>query len=228
MLRKSVVSSLAVLWVLAMSVIVYAHCHDSAQCEEVQADLVKYYWDKQYNNTVKYYVNPDHIFQPSLTTDVNAAAVTWTNIEYQGIRIPFNLSFMGTTEQFEPDVDDGLNVVGWLGMSNEPNTLAYCQRSTYQSSHELIEVDIIFNYYIEFNTHAACDTDEYCIKATASHEFGHFAGLLHVESIDGCNAEYSRYTMWKDQPTGPAVEYESLECEDKWALHYTYTVLNPN
>ena len=46
MLRKSVVSSLAVLWVLAMSVIVYAHCHDSAQCEEVQADLVKYYWDK--------------------------------------------------------------------------------------------------------------------------------------------------------------------------------------
>ena len=215
---------------IAIATFAYAHCHTTAACEKVQEHMVLFYWDTPDGNTAKYYVNPDHPEKPSLTDDVNEAAGYWRNIEFLNVVVPFNPEYMDETEGFEPDEFDGLNVLGWKGIldknGNPSDELAYTRQWTHDGTNELDEADIAFNYYQPLQAHATCQMNEYCLQATAAHEFGHFAGMDHVETVDGCVSHHSNYTMWEQQSIGSR-SLEDLKCEDKWALHYTYTVLHP-
>ncbi len=58
----------------------------------------------------------------------------------------------------------------------------------------------------------------HCMRNTLSHEFGHFAGLRDVY-VTQCS-EYQRYTM--NGATNQNHDKETLECEDKFALHHKY------
>ena len=94
--------------------------------------------------------------------------------------------------------------------------------TTDRGSNRLRDVDIIINYKAPFDTHGNVDDDEVCIRDTATHEFGHFIGLLDLvpKYVGGrrlhCRA-YERYTMWQPVPLGDH-DKETIECEEKWVI----------
>ncbi len=234
MIRKIAV---AVLFTLAISVMVYAHCHNTLYCEHVVTHLCDMYWDEPYNNTVHYSINV--VYQPDTQDpnlgngDITAASALWENLLYQGIRIPFNPKIApgtaATTER-KSEVMDDHNVVSWLSIRDHTIKARTTAWPDPDNEDRIVEADIAFNYYINFSAHADIgnNSGHYCLKAIAAHEFGHFAGLLHAKDMY-CDSEYSRYTMWHRPSTGTTgCAWESLECEDKYALHHTYTVMNPN
>lgn len=232
---KIAVASLAAICLLAaVCVNVYTDCHDSMYCEHVVKELVDMYWDKPNNNTVNYKINVDYNPRdenPNLggTSDVQDGAALWNNLEYKGITVPYKALANGIT-QAKAERYDGENVVSWLGVRDH-NLKARCVSwPVAEGSKEIEESDIMFNYYIDYVVHAqiGSNPNKYCLTAMAAHEFGHFAGLEDARP-GFCDTEYSKYTMYKTPYKGTKnCKKETLECEDKFALHHTYTVLNPN
>ena len=108
-----------IILVIATAAMVYAHCHTTADCENVVQHLYMMYWDTPNGNTAKYYVNPDHPGKPSLTATVNAAATKWRNVNFQNETIPFNPEYKGETTEFEAGDFDGLNVFDWVGLRDK-------------------------------------------------------------------------------------------------------------
>ena len=91
---------------------VYADCHDTVDCEDVEEYVVgDHYWGT-HEETYRYYIDPNKSGMPSLTADVNAAADSWDRIFYKGGRINFATHYMGTTTR-DAGVKDGVNVVSW-------------------------------------------------------------------------------------------------------------------
>lgn len=88
---------------------------------------------------------------------------------------------------------------------------------------QIVEADIVFDYYQPYAAHSDNNfpTDKYCIRNVATHEFGHWVLLLDVSTGD-CPS-YAPYTMRQWPPGSFNVHsQESLECEDKYGLWYTY------
>lgn len=178
------------------------------------------------------YINPNHPGMPSLLEDVKAVAVKWDNIDVgNNQNIKLNLNFVDETTA-EPHVRDDKNVVGWkcLRTPDGKIPLARTRKWMNQNTGEIVEADIAFNYYrTTLEKHSACTSSDHCVKDTAMHEWGHFAGLEHVEykrgpsyssGIGNC-AAWEAYTMHKS--LGPNThDRETIECEDKFALEHIY------
>ena len=88
-------------------------------------------------------------------------------------------------------------------------------------SSQIIECDLGFNYYQRLDEHDDVDGTEYCLTDVATHEFGHWVSLKDLTIYSGCYSSYSHYTMWEETNKN-AHWRESLRCEDKWGLWYTY------
>ena len=219
---------------LNIALVVYSHCHNTYTCEDVIASLVKFdlprHWDKPNHNTIKYYVNPTHYGMPSLLVDVNIAAPLWTNLAtHECGHISFSLEFEDETT-LELHVQDNKNVVGWKCLrTSTKNPLATTRRWVNENTGEILEADIAFNYYRPLKAHGTGNPNDSkrCIRDVAAHEFGHFAGLVHVEyqtnvvSGEGNCPAWVDYTMHTS--LGPNThQREHLECEDKYALEHIY------
>lgn len=95
------------------------------------------------------------------------------------------------------------------------------------------EFDIAFNYYYDWGAHGNVGSNEYCIRDTAHHEFGHAAGLEHVTyrsdetSGEGNCPHWERYTMHTPPAGYNTHGRENLECEDKWAVWRKYGLYVP-
>ena len=173
--------SLAVLLgVFVWAFAAYPDCHDTADCEDVEEYVVgDYYWGT-HEETYRYYIDPDKSGMPSLTADVDAAADNWDRILFKGARLNFATHNKGRTTR-DAGVEDGVNVISWEDLGDEdddPLGLAY--RWAFIGTYLLKEVDIAFNYYHDWATHANRQSGKYCIRNTATHEMGHAAGLDDV------------------------------------------------
>ena len=226
-MKKAVGISIAVLMVLCISIVVYAHCHNTLPCEKVVQHVCAggYKWQTTSTNTVWYKVNPNYPNQPSMLTDAKAAGDTWKKVWFRIGYIAFRPKY-DTTTSLKPGgpgtvpTSDDENVVGWRGLgpgSNAPTGV--CYRWTYSNGWMIREADIALNYYKLWRAHGTPLTGSYyCMRNTLTHEFGHFAGLRDVYTSQ-CS-EYAHYTM----NGAPAHNHdkEALACEDKYALEHKY------
>ena len=85
----------------------------------------------------------------------------------------------------------------------------------------MLEADMVLNYNLDWEQHGQTSDYEYCIRNTATHEFGHYVLLWDLLPSHNCS-EYERYTMWGRNMGWNTHGKESLECEDKWAVEYMY------
>ncbi len=215
---------LVMFFVVSGAVIVWAACHNDSQCEidNIENDLLLgMSWDKPPNNRILYRINGWTIHDvPSLTTDVNYAASYWDSIEHDGQIVNFELDYEMHTVTQHPWTKDGDNVVGWgnLPWNDEVKITAKALLWPHDDDDsEIVEAGITFNYYVPWGTHADKEDDEYYLRNTATHEFGHWVGLDDLVPNGHCQ-DYERFTMW--QPSATNHDKETLECEDKWgALH---------
>ena len=211
---------------------VWANCHESHACEDLPADLWDgWYWEEDDDNEVEYLINAHHYNRrlPNLTTDVDYGASYWHRLEYDGEIAEIGLVRNNQYTDRRPNRRDGYNVVGWgrLDWEEGDRVGGACYRRWYDGTKRLYDCDIIINYQAPFDTHGNVDSDEICLRNTATHEFGHFIGLedLVPRYVGGRRrhcSEYERYTMW--QPTyvgqGDAKKHqkETIECEEKWVI----------
>ena len=204
----------------------YSTCHDTSPCEKVVEHLVDVRWDQPYHNHVKYQIsNTEYLDFPDLSTDVDAAAATWTNILFEGARIPFNLSRDNppTTTASPGGNKDGKNVIGWANLPWYGEDSMYsvtAQANVWVENGEIVEADIQFNYHANLSTRDNYNPGDQCIQSVATHEFGHFAGFFDVSS-DTCN-EYRRYTMRGIVLHPDSHINESVECEEIYVLWDKY------
>jgi hypothetical protein len=161
-------------------------------------------------------------YSSDLVTDVSWAASQWTDVwfEPENEMVKFRLLYAGQTGRNPGDNDDW-NVIGW-GIPYDDRQPA--ETSYWGSGLQLFECDIIFNYHKPFAPHSppgTFPTDKYCIRNSATHEFGHWVQLKDVSAFRA--QDYDHYTMCNDPPRPVNTHsQESLECEDKYGLWYTY------
>ena len=158
---------------------------------------------------------------PDLAPDVSEAAAQWSDVEFDDETVKFRLINSGRTQR-TPGQKDTWNVVDWGTLMVEGNIAeAYVWFSS-SNPIQAIEADIVFDYYEPFAVHSNnFPANKYCIRNIATHEFGHWVVLKDV-SIGDCPS-YASYTMYS--PGNPQFNIhtqESLECEDKYGLWYTY------
>ena len=129
----------------------------------------------------------------------------------------------------EVDLYDNKTVVCWKAIGQEVTTIAYTYSRRNSSTYEILATDICFNYYMNWDVHGQVGSDEYCIRNTAAHEWGHFAGLRHVyynpdydDSRWNCPL-YVDYTMYNQSGTNEHNK-EYIKCEDKYALKLHYEI----
>ncbi|MDE0184597.1 MAG: hypothetical protein OXP71_03955 [Candidatus Poribacteria bacterium] len=226
-MRKISIAIFVIAAIANPALVVYSHCHNTYPCEQVQSRVVGPWEWATFHVPVDWYINPTQSGMPSLTTDVTAAANSWSNIQRSdGTTIDFSYRSQGLIDAEAGDYDNK-NVVSWVGMENSPNAAVTYIWLIGGIGPLIDEVDIGFNYYKDWKTHAN-KTDGYlCIRDTAAHEWGHAAGLKHVKydptktsGIGNCPA-WQDYTMHAGASPN-SHDRESLACEDKWALDYKY------
>ena len=229
MYRQAITPLVTLILLVFSTVNLHAHCHTSDSCEDVHNDMIPdERWDTNYRNTVRYYVNDNFLpILPSLHPDVTAASDEWSNIwfDQEGERVNFELDYIGSTYR-SPTSVDAWNVVGWGSLPwdesiNEGIPAAVYHVYSRNRSNQIVEADMVVNYYVPFAPHATADYDNFCLQNILTHEFGHFIRLTDVHPYyDQCNA-YEDYTMFND--AGLGVHYqEDLACEDEYGAWYTY------
>ena len=227
MFRKQVLTSvLAILCIVAVTVMVYAHCHDTVDCEDVFSDLITGIRWQDSAIPVNYLINDtSQPNMPSLLPDVVTAGATWSNIEFNNSVIPFSVHNSGLTTALA-GADDNKNVVGWtceLPWNDEEKVLAVCRPWLYTSTYIFRQADILVNYYVPYHKHEGCPSNKFCILDMMTHEFGHFAAGFHdLSTADNCSAQYKHYTMWVKIYGPNKHNKEDLTCEDQYSLWYTY------
>lgn len=229
-MKKTVAIIIAVMMVFGISILVYSHCHNTLPCEQVVRDVCEGGQGKNRkwsiggaNHEIDFKVNPTYSGQPNMLNDAKEAAEKWYDVSYQGGTIAFRPTYDGTTTKkpggpgTQPTMD-GENVVGWRGLGENSPTYGIYYRWVWSGTNNIRECDIALNYYKSWKVHSEPLTGSYyCMRNVLVHEFGHFAGMWDV--YDSCS-EYRPYTMYGYCYQNHA--YESLECEDKFALHHKY------
>lgn len=208
--------------VLSSAYLVWSHCHNDDNCEDLINDLVS--GESWSNPNIDYKVNVLHNYgRDELRPTLATARVAWSDLTFNGDDIEFSLHYDGTTYETPGGNSDGENTIGWVTLgSDEDAPLAYTYVYLHPTdSSRIIECDLGFNYYQPFDEHNDVDPDEYCLLDVATHEFGHWVSLNDLDIYSGCYSSYRFYTMWhkigKDEHWR-----ESLRCEDKWGLWRTY------
>ena len=159
---------------------------------------------------------------PDLAPDVSVAAAQWSDVNFNDETVKFRLIYADRTQR-TPGQKDTWNVVDW-GVIDPSHLLAEAYVWFSPSNPlQVIEADIVFDYYEPFEAHSDNNfpTDKYCIRNVATHEFGHWVLLKDVYLVQ-CQ-DYEPYTMFSPgDPQTNIHSQESLECEDKYGLWYTY------
>lgn len=203
-----------------------SHCHDNTDYEDLVNDIVSpWKWKEPNGNTVDYYINNRwHHEVPDITTDVKNAAKRWSGLRVNDQDVAFTLNYAGDATEY-PDTmwSDGKSVVGWGDLGNQPDSLiaATITWTDDDDDNQIIEQDMIFNYYKKFDRYNHTDDTEYYIYNVATHEFGHWVRLKDAEKKHQCDNPYKYYTMWKYIAKNEHTKI-TLRCEDKWALWYVY------
>ena len=161
--------------------LVWATCHNTPDCADLINHLVSGdYFDESNSNTIDYNVNTTyHAEMPNLTADVDVAAATWSEAEHTGQEIDFNLNNAGTTTQ-HAHVRDNRNVIAYGGTL--PSGWA-AGVYTWIQNDVILEADMMFNYYLDFELHPDWQQGDVCIRNVATHEFGHFVHLLDLARV---------------------------------------------
>ena len=229
MYRRTITPFVTLILLVLSAVNLYGHCHTSDGCEDVHNDMISGdRWDTNHRNTVRYYVNDNFLpILPSLHPDVTNASDEWSNIWFdaESVRVNFELDYIGSTPR-SPTQVDAWNVVGWGHLPwdesiNEGVPAAVYLIRSRDRPREIVEADMVVNYYVPFAPHSSADYDQFCLANILTHEFGHFIYLMDVHPYyDQCNA-YEDYTMFNE--AGMGVHYqEDLACEDEYGAWYTY------
>ena len=179
--------AIATLITVLFAVDVMSHCHDTFKCEKLDVYMVsRERWDKPDRNRVPYYVNNSFgSWLPSLYPDILDGAEAWTDIISHGNLVDFGLVFEDDTH-LHPNDEDEQNTVGWgyLGAHDNPKAPIAAVWPYYSNTNprELVEQDMVFNYYKEFANHRDQNHNKYCLLQIATHEFGHFVRLKDMPS----------------------------------------------
>lgn len=227
LLKKVCFVLFAIVLVSSIATFVWAHCHNDSNCERLTTDLISNYkWDQPQDNQVRYIVNTtSYNNKPNLLADIDYAASYWHRIEFNGQIVAFGLVRNGLTTTRMPFVRDNYNVVGWgsLSWTRTKKVTGTAKIWVNRTTGEIYEIDTKINYYAPFNTHGNVGPDEYCIRNTATHEFGHWISLkdLKPKANNTHCRDYERYTMWQPSAMNNH-DKETLECEDKWAALEVY------
>lgn len=202
----------------------WSHCHETLTCEDIDNDLIGDNSWAQYN--VDFYVNST-VFQdkPKLGNDCRTAAYVWSNIRHEGEKIAFSLTRKGATEKVAKKNSDGQNVVSYGPLQYDDDHKIYAETFWFtegENPNVFTEIDLRFNQSAPFEEHRYAGFGEVCNLHIATHEFGHWLGLLDLHE-DTCE-EYEHYTMLRGQPTGETNSHwrETLSCEDKFAAVLMY------
>ena len=222
LLKRVVLLGFILCLVLSSAYLVWSHCHNTDSCEDLVNDLVaNEAWS---NPNIDYKVNVLHNYgKDELRPTLAAARVAWSDLHFNDVDIEFSLHYDGTTYETPGGNSDEENTIGWVNLGNyEDAPLAYTYVYFHPTdSSQIIECDLGFNYYQRLDEHDDVDGTEYCLTDVATHEFGHWVSLKGLTIYSGCYSSYSHYTMWK-KTNKNAHWRESLRCEDKWGLWYTY------
>ena len=222
LLKRVVLLGFILCLVLSSAYLVWSHCHNTDDCEDLVNDLVaNEAWS---NPNIDYKVNVLHNYgKDELRPTLAAARVAWSDLHFNDVDIEFSLHYAGTTYETPGGNSDGENTIGWVNLGNyEDAPLAYTYVYLHPTdSSQIIECDLGFNYYQRLDEHDDVDGTEYCLTDVATHEFGHWVSLKDLTIYSGCYSSYSHYTMWEETNKN-AHWRESLRCEDKWGLWYTY------
>ena len=218
MFKRLALAGIVVSLLITAEIIGWTHCHDDVACEDLVGDVVgRYKWLN--SMPLDYWVSRDYAdSMPALYHDIVSASNAWSRIAWEDGRIDFELRYRGGCDESPGGNDDDKNVVGWGALGEDE--WGACRMWVYNSNNRIVEADVILNYYKDWEKHGyTSNPPKYCIRNTAAHEFGHFAGLTDVYSA--CT-EYERYTMYGRNTGKNTHGKESLECEDKWSLDYKY------
>ena len=203
----------------------WSHCHDTLVCEDLDGDVIgPNSWTPGTN--VKYRVN-NTVYQdkPLLANDCRDAGYRWSSIYIDGHRVRITFSRIGITPKVAKSTADRTNVISYgpLPWNNNTRTAAICYLFTDDDPGVFSEIDMLFNYYAPYEIHNVAVTAPgyVCIRHIATHEFGHWVGLLDI-SKDTCE-EYEHYTMLEGQFGETNQHWRfSLSCEDKHAAYLIY------
>ena len=231
MLSRTLYIGISLCFVFIFAVcMVLADCDDfyhNNPCVDAEDDFPSgKRWLEPNDNTVDYWMNNDDmgLNMPDLVTDVDAAAEEWSQVNYAGIQVDFELNHRGSTTR-RTWVVDGKSVIGWLNLGHQSNApLAMVKRTHNQDNMgpRIIEADMALNYYHAWAVHDDLSPDHYCVLNIATHEFGHFVHMW--DRYEHYCDPYKDSTMWGRGGIGEHSE-EVLDTLDKHALHYIYHVM---
>ena len=93
---------------------VYADCHDTVPCEQVEQRVKGHmYWPPIVRHNVSFQVDPDFSGKPNLLDDVEEAAEKWSRIEYKGGDIDISFTYNDTPTSLDAGNEDDKNVISW-------------------------------------------------------------------------------------------------------------------
>ncbi|MBI1930123.1 T9SS type A sorting domain-containing protein [Candidatus Poribacteria bacterium] len=174
--------------------------------------------------TMNYWVNTSTSYWYG--TDIAAARDVWNNSSYKGTATAFRFVYAGGT-QLSPDNQDGVNVVGFKNLG--PDIGAQTHYWYVIATGKIVEADIMINSlsWTNIQPHATAGPNDFCVRNSLVHEFGHALGLRHL--FPEQSVEYIPDVMYFKKEKGE--HNEQLHCDDKWGIWYTYdsgNVPSPN
>ena len=100
--------------VIVTTFTVYADCHDTVPCEEVEMRVKGFmYWPPIVRQSVSFQVDPDYSGKPNMLDDVKAAAEAWSRIDYKGGDIDISFTYNDTPTSRDAGVEDDKNVISY-------------------------------------------------------------------------------------------------------------------
>ena len=150
LLKRVVLLGFILCLVLSSAYLVWSHCHNTDDCEDLVNDLV----------ANEAWSNPQHRLQSQcaynygkdeLRPTLAAARVAWSDLHFNDVDIEFSLHYAGTTYETPGGNSDGENTIGWVNW--ETTRTPHWPYLHPTDSSQIIECDLGFNYYQRLDEH---------------------------------------------------------------------------